>query len=393
MDILKKAVSRGIIDLTALLEQVTEMENEEFLNQHQQTIWQDPAGRWSTYLPATEKTKRRLIKKTYREDLDKEIIRFYRDTVNSPTFREVFYEWAKQKLQFGEITKTTFDKYELSLKRYFKDDFRIKEVDEDFLEAYIKKTIHEQALTQKGWSDMRILINGVFKYAKKQGLTDISITTFMGDLDLSRRAFKKKVVTDEESVFTENEIANIKAEILERPTIVKLGILLAFQTGMRAGEISSVKFSDINGRTLRIHRTEIRYKEDGKNVYSVRESTKGRDGARTIYITDGALDTINKIRTLNSGEYMMERNGVRIHSKALTKELYKICDTIGIRRRSLHKARKTYASMLIDAGVPDKLIMRQMGHTDLSTTMNHYYFNNRSNVENSQIIDEAIGCL
>lgn len=393
MDVLKTAVERGIIDLTALLEQVEEMENNEFLNQHQQKIWQDPSGRWSTYLPAANKNKRRLVKKTKLDDLEKEIIKYYKDAESSPKFSDVFYEWAGQKLDNGEISRTTYDRYELSMKRFFIPDFRIKNVNEAFLEGFIKKTITKENLTRKGWSDMRILLIGVFKYSKKKGLTSINITTFMDELELPRHLFRKTEASDDESVFTDEEIQMIKDEVLMRPTLIKLGVLLAFQTGMRAGEVSTVKFSDIKENTIHICRTEIRYKENGKNVYAVRESTKGRDGARTIYITESALDTINRIREMNPGEYLMEKNGERILSKAFTRRLYDMCDSLGIKRRSLHKARKTYATMLLDAKVPDKLIMQQMGHTDLSTTLNHYYFNNRTNVENSEIIERAISAI
>ena len=52
--------------------------------------------------------------------------------------------------------------------------------------------------------------------------------------------------------------------------------------------------------------------------------------------------------------------------------LYNACDAVGIPRRSPHKIRKTYASILLDNNVAPKLIIETMGHTDISTTNGSY---------------------
>ena len=54
------------------------------------------------------------------------------------------------------------------------------------------------------------------------------------------------------------------------------------------------------------------------------------------------------------------------------KRLYAICDKLGIERISPHKLRKTYASRLFGAGVDERIICSQMGHTDIRTTKQYY---------------------
>ena len=75
----------------------------------------------------------------------------------------------------------------------------------------------------------------------------------------------------------------------------------------------------------------------------------------------------------------------------ITKRLNAICKIIGIEPRPLHKARKTYATRLINANVDDSLVQSQMRHADISTTRRLYYFDNRSAGEKSQAIERAIG--
>ena len=77
--------------------------------------------------------------------------------------------------------------------------------------------------------------------------------------------------------------------------------------------------------------------------------------------------------------------------KAFTSRLYRICDELGIKRRSLHKVRKTYATKLIDGKVPDAIVQDQLGHSDISTTLHNYYFNNKSDKEKEIAVLKALG--
>ena len=71
--------------------------------------------------------------------------------------------------------------------------------------------------------------------------------------------------------------------------------------------------------------------------------------------------------------------------------LYHICDRVGIKRRSMHKLRKTYGTKLIDAGVSESVITAQMGHSDIQTTRQHYYRNNKTEDEAKEQLRKAIG--
>ena len=114
---------------------------------------------------------------------------------------------------------------------------------------------------------------------------------------------------------------------------------------------------------------------------------------RDVILTDYALKTIKQIRTLNPfGDYMFMKNGARCKGKAFTDKLKRICHNLGIPERSLHKVRKTYATKLLNAGVNEKLIAKQLGHRSISTTKGYYYFNNQDIDDAKKIISNAISC-
>lgn len=393
-DILQFIIDNGIINLNDVQNSMEAMKREELLKQHPYEIWQSKDGKWYTYLPA-QCGGRVLKKRKSKKDLESIVIDYYKNN-KEVLLDDLFQEWASQKLEYGEIQKQTFDRYTTDYHRFFdhsdiahKD---VRKITEDDLELFIRETIRKMGLSNKAYGGLRLLIIGIFKYAKKRKYTEISITQFMGDLDLPKKCFSKKTVKDEESVFTDSEVEKISKYIRENISLINYGILLAFQTGVRVGELCTLKYSDIRGNKLCIRRTEVRYRgEDGRYVFEVRESPKTEAGNRDIILNSDAQRTLKEIRKLNPfGEYMFMSDGKRIKEKAFSVKIVKICRYVGIRERSMHKARKTYATKLINGGVDESLVVKQMGHTSIDCTKNHYYFNNKSDEDAAKQIEKAI---
>lgn len=65
--------------------------------------------------------------------------------------------------------------------------------------------------------------------------------------------------------------------------------------------------------------------------------------------------------------------------------LRRICDKLHIYRKSPHKIRKTYGSILLDNRIDSRLIIGQMDHPNILCTEQHYHRNGRT-VERKQEI-------
>ncbi len=396
--LLNYACENGMIDFDIIRQQMELSDRKKYLEKHLYSIWQSKDKYLYTYLPdELSKKGRKLIKKKNLRSLENAIISYYRAQEIDPYVKDVFEAWVQQKLDYGEVKKQTYDRYRNDFKRFFKGtEFyykRIGSITEDMLEDFIKKTIYEQKLTKRSFGNLKIIILGTFKYAKKRKYTQISITNFIGDLEISRNSLQKRIFTDEESVFTDEEIEKSISYIKKgKSSILDLGILLAIETGVRVGELSTLKPTDLNDHVLNVSRTEERFKdENGHNAYGVREFTKGRDGSRKVVVTDRAVSIITSIRHMNPfGEYLFMKDGERVKAQCFSRRLERVCNNVGIIPRSMHKIRKTYATRLINKGVDEKLIIKQMGHTDFSTTRNYYYFNNRTEEEAQKILEAAI---
>ena len=387
---LKAAIDCGMIDITTLQATIEMAEKQKFLAMHDQRIWQGAQDYWYTYLFIDE--KRKVIKKKNRQNLEEYIISHYRAMAENPTVKEVFYQWLNEKYELQEIKKGTYDKYENDFIRFFPDfeDRKIKSIDTDTLEMFIRQTIGKMELTNKAYANFRTLIIGIFKYAKRKNLSDISISTFFSDLQLSRKVFKQNPKDQRKEVFSEEETEIIIAHLKEHPSLIHLGMLLCFQTGLRVGELVALKFSDEHKRTLHVQRQEIKYKDkDGKTIVEVVEYTKTEAGNRHIILTDGAKETLRLMKQYSSAEYIMQRD-CRIRCSTINHELYRVCKRCGLQPRSMHKIRKTYATTLIDAGVDDSITMEMMGHSDIATTRKFYYYSRGGDEKKLEQISRAI---
>lgn len=400
-DLLNYAVQTGIISLDTMLNDIEAMERKELLEQHPYkiTVTADKSGKeiYSTYLPNPD-GNRLFRRRNTLEELEDVIVEFYKALQEEIYIDNVFYEWVDRKLEFCEIQKASYDRYVNDYKRFFHTGTysitkkKFKNITEDDLEIFIKSVIRDMTLTRKSYAGLRTLVRGIFKYGKKKKYTSISITEFFGDLELPNNLFKRRIIDKQKEVFMENEIPLVISRLKQKPDIYNLGILLTFQTGLRVGELSTLKPKDLSGRIIKIRRTEDKYRdENNKWVVAVKEHAKTDAGNRDLIISTTAQKTLDKILSLNSeGEFLFEHGGKRIRGNTFNKRLSLICKELNIPHRTMHKIRKTYGTTLIDSDVDEGFITEQMGHSDISTTKKLYYFSNKTAKNKEKQIENAI---
>ncbi len=153
------------------------------------------------------------------------------------------------------------------------------------------------------------------------------------------------------------------------------------QTGLRAGELIGLRWSDIDfdERTIKIQRSmEFRY--------STKEwmtgPPKSKSGNRTIPLTDEAVRILENQRAKNKQinpvpiewreTVFLCRNGTPVKNSAYDTALSQFCDQAGIPRISMHILRHTFATRCIEAGMKPKTLQTIMGHSNIGITMNLY---------------------
>lgn len=392
-ELLKFAIENGMLDTALVQEKIEMQKREEILKKHPYTIWEDKNGIWHTYLP--DEDKGRIPKKRKNQkDIENVVIQYWKEQDENPAVEKIFNEWIATKLSREEISKATRDRYSRQFEQCFDElkTKRIKLVTEYDIEEFILNTIHECRLTQKGFSNFRTLVYGIFRYAKKKKLISYSISQIIDDMEISRKSFRKVEKSDDEQVFMIDELPKAIKYLEDNPDIINLGILLIFKTGLRVGELAALKKDDVEETVIHVRRTEISYEEDGNRYYEVRNFPKTDAGIRDVVIPDNFSWVIKKIRMLNPfGEYLFEKDGERTRTYVFRNRLYTVCKKVEAKRKSPHKARKTYGSILLDSGVPESTVINQMGHTDIRTTKEHYYKNRRNSLQIKEELNRVEG--
>lgn len=391
-ELLKRALADGIIDFGNIQKEIELNDRKKYLEMHEYKVWQGN-GKWYTYLYTDG--KRKLVKKSKLKDLESAIVQHYKKEEDEPTIEVIFNKWLDNKLNYGEITIQTYNRYKNDYIRFIQGstiDCKIRYITEEMLEDYIRTTIKEHELTAKAWSNLRTLIYGIFKHAKKNGYTKISITAFMGDLEMSRKVFSVHKKDRLEQVFTDSEKELICNYLWTHDhSSAAMAIILSFYTGLRAGELSALKWTDIDDENIHVHRTEIHYKTESGMVYEVRDFPKTESSIRNVVLTTTAKVVLDKLRdNMDTNEYIFIRDNKRIHGHVFSNKLKRLCRKLDITPRSLHKCRKTYASTLSKANVPLAIISDQLGHSESVTTQKHYIFDNCDNKELYDFVEEAL---
>jgi integrase len=216
--------------------------------------------------------------------------------------------------------------------------------------------------------------------------------------------YQKKAASSE--VFLIDEQPLVVAEALKDSELtgsaLPLAIPLAFQTGLRIGEILGLKFSDVEGDYLHVQRMEVEDRiqlDNGKwkcNGYKIVEHTKTKAGNRRVILTEAAKELIEKAKALNEAngffddDYIFINERGRVHFKAIDSRVKKYCRKAGISEKSIHKIRKTYISTLIDANLNIDQIRRLVGHESEQTTYQCYCYNRLTDTQTMDLVNKAL---
>ncbi|MFX3673325.1 MAG: tyrosine-type recombinase/integrase [Paenisporosarcina sp.] len=330
------------------------------------------------------------------------------------TFQDISKEWLNSySINGAKISTVRVRLHELGhLNQYFQ---RLKIVD-------ISKVKYQAALTDlkfnKGLAYNTISgIHGtarmIFKYSMKQ---DIIIK------DPSEFAFipKDKVTVEDienteiKDLFLEKEELQLflnAAEKMNQESYVMLHTLA--WTGLRAGELLALKWSDINfeKQTLSVTKTYYNPKNNTKKFELLPPKTKG--SIRVIDIEEDVLEVLRRHKAIQStikfqlGKEYYDENfvfgrllapyfGYPHFIKTVENRfaaVLKKCETIK-KYLTPHSLRHTHTSLMAEAGVELPQIMDRLGHTnDATTTQVYLHITKNRKKEASQKFGELMKSL
>ena len=400
-ELLKYALENGMINLSYMQEQINMKKREEILKQHfeQYSIWySEKENRWYTHLPDdTRSEKRKKIKRKDRRDLEDIIYDYYlslkeKEPPKDMSIEAIFFEFMEYKKK--EVGCGTIKRMMADWERFYKpkQDFIAKNVNtitKIDVDDFFNSVLDEYQLKKKAFYNMCGLLKQMLEYCVDAEYIDKN--------PYRVKINKKKLVGSGKKpsckeVYQSNEISLFMSEMERRlknnpSNTAPLAAMLDFELGTRKGEILALSKSDIEGRRIHIHRQLIK-DYDVSDVNSIKklgfkivEYTKTEDGDRWLPLSNRAIELIDRVMAVNKeyglvcGDLLFVQDNHYLTPDTVDGQIRRACEYINIPIKTMHKIRKTYASILLHNGVNISIVKDLLGHADESTTLKHYIYN------------------
>lgn len=198
-------------------------------------------------------------------------------------------------------------------------------------------------------------------------------------------------------VFYVDEIPKFLEAISDCLIDEKCAYELALFLGLRKSEILGLKESDVDivSGMVNIHST--RHRVDGADIES---DTKTKRSTRVLALPDILIaDLARLLETHRRFEYeatdFLIQNGFGepMGANAIASRLDRLEQKHGLPHVTLHGLRHTYATLLNANGVDMAMISAELGHSNLSTTMNIYTHRFKSPTQASKGIASTINAV
>jgi len=138
---------------------------------------------------------------------------------------------------------------------------------------------------------------------------------------------------------------------------VKLPVIFAVSTGLRIGEVTNLRWTDVDHERRQIHLTN----RDGF-------TTKNRR-SRVVPMNKTAMDVLARLPRRGDYVFLGERGG-KLNSGWLSRQFKKYARAAGLSERiHFHSLRHTFASLLVQSNVPIFNVKELLGHSNIATTL------------------------
>ena len=294
----------------------------------------------------------------------------------SLTVKELHKEYLKAKKP--EVRESTLDKHKRIVECHVLPhigEVKIHKLNVQALQAW-KMAIEENALSlttkQNIYATLRAMLNYavMMEYIPKSPLSKLNNFKSSSELEKNIDFY----TADEFKLFIQS--AREYAE--NKDTLAEWGyyifFILAFYTGMRKGEISALRWCDIDGNYLSVKRSIAQKLKGGDRV----TPPKNKSSIRTIQLPTPvvialaehkarceALEDFSDEILVCGGQRALRDNTVHNRNK-------EYATLAGVKIIRIHDFRHSHASLLANEGINIQEIARRLGHSKIEITWNTY---------------------
>lgn len=342
-----------------------------------QTVCGDKRPRCATY--------ESLIDKLYTHYFDAKAITDY-------SFKTMFEAALDERIRTEQPKEKTIRDYHSTYKAFITEEFGARDIrliTPSEAKEFIQNVTRQHNPTKKRFYKFKGILNLVFEYAYDPERRYIN----MNPIPAKNKAYEKNLTPTcakpEDKAFQPEEVKLIRNHLWDRVHRSKYdvnayAILFSSETGVREGEIPSLKWTDITDKAIHIHSQQNDEVRDGKKVYYYNPTTKNEKGVshngRFIPITHEVRMILTELKEkqqalgIISEWVFCKENGDWITTVAYYEALYKVCHKLGLKLSNNHAFRMALNSYVyVPMGLPVSERAKLLGHS-VDTNLKHYTF-------------------
>ncbi|GMU90565.1 MAG: hypothetical protein AMXMBFR49_27700 [Chlorobiota bacterium] len=230
-------------------------------------------------------------------------------------------------------------------------NYDIKKIDKVLLDSYLQKRLSVNSLYQSRID--KINLSGFFSYLVNQNI--------LSDNPISKVKLPK--IPSKLPIYLKQSefdlvLSNTESEIM------KYVFIVAYYTGMRLGEIITLRFSmlDFTERIIKLD-----------NQTNVTKSKR----FRVIPMNQMVYDTLLKLQSNATSDFVFESLPSNNTSDYVGKFFKKVIRKLNLDNRlHFHSLRHSFATNLAQKGIPVTVIQKLLGHQNIQTTMIYTHTSN-----------------
>jgi integrase len=346
------------------------------------TIVQRKDGRWEgkcyVLLANGGRTRRSVYGRTRSEVADKlaELQTQVRQGLVAPkagmTVEQYLLSWLEDVAKRNLRTRT-YENYETNVRVHLVPGLGSKRLDR-LTPAEVRRFLHAKAdagLAAGTVKKLHVVLGSALQAAVRDGL-------------LARNVARLVQVSVPDGLPNEPWTMSETKAFLQAAEDDRLHALwaVAVALGMRRGEIAGLRWTDVDlaAGTLRVEQTLQRTKDGLRFV-----PPKTRRSRRSIPLPRPCVEALRAHRRrqarerlalgpawTDSGLVFTTMLGTPIEPRNISRSFDQLCDRADLRRIRLHDLRHTCATLLLAQGVPARVVMEILGHSQIAVTMNTY---------------------
>ncbi|GGC89761.1 tyrosine-type recombinase/integrase [Enterococcus wangshanyuanii] len=292
--------------------------------------------------------------------------------------------WLESVAVFN-VKPSTFDSYKSKIDCHIRPalgDIHLSELTSTKIENFINST--KEKISINSLHAVFRVLKTALKYAEKLNFVQRSLYE---NIQLPK-VKKPKIVT-----ITRTEHKRLVKEAKKSPE--GLSVLLSLETGMRIGEISGLKWKDIDfeNQTISVQRTlqRVGTLSEGKfRTHIIEEKPKSETSERIIPLSTALVKRLQRAKNQSKSVYVISKGEKFVEPRTIRYQFKRLLESLKLPKCSFHALRHSFATRCLEKGVNIAVISSLMGHASTKMTLDIY---TNSNLNEERLAVESVTCV